>query len=255
MKLSFNTETLFPDKSIFESMRLLNENGLKNIEFWSWHDKDLKLIKEMKDDYGMEVASIVVKLESLVDPARREQIVEAVKQSAEAARYLDCRTMVHTVGFEVEGLSREAMHQSLVEGLQSCIPVLEEYGVTTDIEPLNTKVDKKLSGYYLTTSEEAFDIVKKINHPLIKVCYDIYHVQVMEGHVISRMQNNIHHIAHIQAAGNPGRQELYIGELNYDHIFDAIKQTEYNGYVGMEYFPIHDPVADLKQIHDKHHTG
>ncbi|MGF7034842.1 hydroxypyruvate isomerase [Paenibacillus mucilaginosus] len=255
MKLSFNTETLFPGKSIYESMRVLNQNGLKAIEFWSWHDKDLRQIKEAKDEYGIEVASIVVKLESLVDPSRREQAVEAVKQSCEAAKYLDCRTMVHTVGFEVEGLSREEMHNSLVEGLHACIPVLEAYGITTAIEPLNTKVDLELSGYYLTTSEESFEIVKKINHPLVKVCYDMYHVQIMEGHVISRMQNQIHHIGHIQAAGNPGRHELYIGEMNYDNIFDAIKQMDYQGYVGIEYFPIHDPVADLRQLHAKHHTG
>jgi hydroxypyruvate isomerase len=255
MKLSFNTETLFRGKSIYESMRELHENGLNVIEFWSWHDKDLKRIKQLKDEMGMEVASIVVKLESLVDPTRREAIVEAVKQSCEAARYLDCNRMVHTVGFEVNGLSRQEMHESLVEGLHKCVPVLEEYDVMTTIEPLNTKADMELKGYYLNTSDEAFEIVGKINHPLVKVCYDMYHVQVMEGHVISRMQNHIHQIGHIQAAGNPGRHELYIGEMNYDNIFDAIKQMDYHGYVGIEYFPIHNPVADLKELYSRHNTG
>ncbi|PZD94787.1 glyoxylate-induced protein [Paenibacillus sambharensis] len=255
MKLSYNTETLFQGMSIYEAMETLAANGLKTIEFWSWEDKDLNRIRQLMADYDMNVASIVVKLESLVDPARREATVDAVKRSAEAANQLGCSTMVHTVGFEAGHLSREEMRKSLVEGLYACIPALEEAGITTAIEPLNTKVDLELSGYYLTTSEEALDIVKEINHPLVKVCYDIYHVQVMEGHVISRMQNNIHHIAHIQAAGHPGRHELYLGELNYDNIFDAIKQMDYNGYVGIEYFPIHDPIDDLKRIHAKHHTG
>jgi len=255
MKLSFNTETLFQGQSIYESMRRLHENGMNVIEFWSWHDKDLNRIKQLLDEYGMEVASIVVKLESLVDPERREHIVRAVRESAEAAKFLGASRMVHTVGFEKEGLSRDQMRESLVEGLKACIPALEETGVMTTIEPLNTKVDLELSGYYLNTSEEAFEIVREIGHPLVKVCYDIYHVQIMEGHVISRMTNNIHHIGHIQAAGNPGRHELYIGELNYDNIFDAIKQLDYDGYVGIEYFPIHDPIDDLKRIHAKHHTG
>ncbi|WP_238557942.1 hypothetical protein [Paenibacillus shenyangensis] len=60
---------------------------------------------------------------------------------------------------------------------------------------------------------------------------------------------------HIQGAGAPGRHELFISELNYDYVFDAIKQMDYDGYVGIEYFPIHDPIDDLVRIKEKFHTG
>ncbi|MEM1503899.1 TIM barrel protein [Domibacillus sp. 8LH] len=255
MKISFNIESLFQGQDPCEAMRMLHEKELNIVEFWSPHDKDLQRIKETKEELGIDIASIVVKPESFVDPSNREKALDALKETAKAANYLGSKLMVHTVGFELDGLTRQEMRKSLVEGLKESIPILEEHNVTTAIEPLNTKVDAELSGYYLNTSEEAFDIVKEINHPLVKVCYDIYHVQIMEGHVTSRMINNIDHIAHIQAAGTPGRHELFIGELNYDNIFDAIKQTDYSGYVGIEYFPIHNPVEDLVQIHQKHHTG
>jgi hydroxypyruvate isomerase len=254
MKLCFNTETLFQQQSIYESMRRLSGSGLRHIEFWSWHDKDLDELKRLKEELGMEVVSVVVTPESFVDPARREKMLAAVRGSANAAGFLGARRMVATVGTRVEGLSRKQMQDSLVEGLKACIPILEEHDVMIAIEPLNTKVDKELENYYLDTSDEAFEIVSQIGHPLIKVCYDIYHVQIMEGHIISRMQNNIRHIGHIQAAGNPGRHELYIGEIHYDNVFDAVKQLDYDGYIGIEYFPLHDPIADLVHLHNKFHT-
>lgn len=255
MKISYNIETLFQDKDPCESMRLLNQHGMNIIEFWSCHDKDVKKIKETADELGMEVASVVVRPESLLDLSKREQAMQWFEDTVKYADFLGAKLMVHTVGFESEGLSREEMRKNLVDGLRACIPILEEYQITTAIEPLNTKIEADgLQGYYLNTSEEAFEIVKEINHPLVKVCYDIYHIQIMEGHVISRMLDNLPFIAHIQAAGAPGRHELYLGELNYDNIFEAIKQSDYEGYVGIEYFPTHDPIHDLAEIHKKHHT-
>ncbi|ANF96765.1 TIM barrel protein [Paenibacillus bovis] len=255
MRISYNTETLFEGRDILDVMQVLHAHDLNIIEFWSWEDKDLQAINRLRQELGMEVASIVVKLATMLEPDQRDEAVEGIRRSAEAARSLDCSRMVHTVGFVKEGMSREEMRQSLIDGLRAAIPALEEFGVTTCIEPLNTITDKELSGYYLNTSQEAFDIVTEVNHPLVKVCYDMYHVQVMEGNVLPRLQNNIRHVGHIQGAGAPRRHELFISELNYDYVFDAIKQMDYDGYVGIEYFPIHDPIDDLVRIKEKFHTG
>ncbi|NGZ77816.1 TIM barrel protein [Saccharibacillus alkalitolerans] len=255
MKLSYNTETLFNGRSIYEALPILHEVGAKAIEFWSWADKDLHRIKELCGEYEMDVASIVVVTDTLLRPDGRSEALEEMEKAAEAARFLGCPTLVHSVGFEVEEQNREDTREILIKGLREAAPLLDKSGVTLAIEPMNTVRDKELAGYFLNTSEEAFRIVREVDHPLVKVCYDFYHVQIMEGNVISRMQNNIHRIAHIQAAGVPGRGELFAGELNYDRIFDFIKQTDYDGYVGIEYFPTHDPLGDLKEIHAKHHTG
>ncbi|GGO07951.1 TIM barrel protein [Saccharibacillus kuerlensis] len=255
MKLSYNTETLFDGRSIYEALPILHDMGAKAIEFWSWADKDLQRIKDMCQEFRMDVASIVLLTETMLEPEGRTEALEEVERAAEAAVFLGAPTMVQSVGFEVEGKSRNEMRESLIEGLKAAVPLLEKHNVTVAIEPMNTIRDKELSGYFLNKSEEAFQIVEEVDHPLVKVCYDFYHVQIMEGNVIARMQNWIHRIGHIQAAGVPGRNELFAGELNYDRIFDAIKQTNYDGYVGIEYFPTHDPIGDLKEIHGKHHTG
>ncbi len=255
MKISYNTETLFNGRSLYEALPVLHGIGAKAVEFWSWADKDLNRVKQLCEEYEIAVALIVVVTDTLLAPYGRAEALKEIEKAAEAARFLGCPTLVHSVGFEIEGRSREQMRSSLVEGLQEAAPLLDRYGVTLAIEPMNTVRDKELSGYFLTTSAEAFDIVRKANHPRIKVCYDCYHVQIMEGNVIARMQNEIRQIGHIQAAGVPGRNELFLGELHYDNILNAIKQTDYDGYVGIEYFPSHDPIGDLQEIQAKHHTG
>ncbi len=111
-------------------------------------------------------------------------------------------------------------------------------------EPLNTLVDHK--GYYLYSSEEAFRIADQVNSPKVKVLYDIYHQQITEGHLIKRITKNIDKIGHFHAAGNPGRHELYFGEINYSEVFKAIDETGYTGSIGLEYFPIEEPEKGIK---------
>ena len=124
--------------------------------------------------------------------------------------------------------------------------MLEDAGVTLVIEPLNELVNH--AGYYLIRSDEAFQIIDEVGSPRVKVVFDIYHQQISEGHVINNITKNIDKIAHFHAAGNPGRHELTIGELHYPSIFQVIQNTDYTGYVGLEYWPINDPLAGLKEV-------
>jgi hydroxypyruvate isomerase len=97
-------------------------------------------------------------------------------------------------------------------------------------------------------SEEAVRFVDAVDSPRVKVVFDIYHQQVSEGHVIANLTANIEKIGHFHAAGNPGRHELTRGELHYPSIFEAIRHTDYDGYVGLEYWPLGDPLAGLQEV-------
>lgn len=125
-------------------------------------------------------------------------------------------------------------------------PFLEEAGVTLVVEPLNILVDHP--GYYLYSSEEAFQIIDEVGSPNVKVLFDIYHQQIMEGNLISRIQRNINKIGHFHAADNPGRHELYMGEIQYLNVFRAIEETGYRGYIGFEYFPLEEPLSGIWKI-------
>jgi hydroxypyruvate isomerase len=169
-----------------------------------------------------------------------------LQQSVETAKALDLNILISQVGNEVPGVPRAEQHESLVEGLKTAADLLDHTGITLVIEPLNVLVDH--AGYYLIRSDEAFQVVDAVGSPQVKVVFDIYHQQISEGHLIANITNNIDKIGHFHAAGNPGRHELQIGEINYPQIFDAIVQAGFNGYLGLEYFPQRDPVSGLQEV-------
>ncbi|MBA7497799.1 2-oxo-tetronate isomerase [subsurface metagenome] len=123
---------------------------------------------------------------------------------------------------------------------------MEKEGFTLLLEPLNTYVDHP--GYFLNSAKEGARIIRDINHPHIHLLYDVYHMQIMEGNVISTIEQNIDIIGHFHAAGVPGRGELYIGELNYPNIIKRIEGLGYEGCFGLEYFPSMDSEESLKSI-------
>jgi hydroxypyruvate isomerase len=183
---------------------------------------------------------------SLVDPATRAAYLTGLQESLVAARQLNCRTLISQVGDAREGVSREEQHACLVEGLRQAAPLLEAADVTLVIEPLNELVDH--AGYYLIRSDEAFAIVDQVGSPRVKVVFDIYHQQISEGHLIHNLTANIDKIAHFHAAGNPGRHELSVGEIDYPSVFAAIQATGYDGYVALEYWPTRDPAEGLREV-------
>ena len=160
-------------------------------------------------------------------------------ESIGAATRLNCPTLISQVGDFRRGVPRERQHACLVDGLKEAAPMLEAAGITLVIEPLNELVDH--AGYYLVRSDEAFEIIDEVGSPRVKVVFDIYHQQISEGQLIANITANIDKIAHFHAAGNPGRHELTIGELHYPSIFKAIQGTGFDGYVGLEYWPVGDP--------------
>ncbi len=193
----------------------------------------------------MAIAACCTRFVSLVDPKLRSDYLQGLKESIAAAKKLGCRTLISQVGDFCPGVPRQQQYQSLVDGLTEAAPLLEQAGITLVIEPLNELVDHV--GYYLVRSDEAFEIIDAVGSDNVKVVFDIYHQQISEGHVIDRLTKRIDAIGHFHAAGNPGRHELTRGELNYPEIFAAIATTNYDGYVGLEYWPQSDPDAGLRQ--------
>ena len=200
----------------------------------------------LRDKYGLQIASCCTRFISLVDPSVRNVYLAGLKESIAAAQMLGCKTLISQVGDARVGVSRQEQHDCLVAGLREAAGLLAGTDVTLAIEPLNELVDH--AGYYLIRSDEAFEIIDEVQSPQVKVTFDIYHQQISEGHLIHRIVSNIDKIAHFHAAGNPGRHELTRGEIAYDQIFAAIAETNYSGYIGLEYWPQREPTEGLRQI-------
>jgi hydroxypyruvate isomerase len=139
------------------------------------------------------------------------------------------------------------------EGIANCIagfkrvtPIAEQHDVTLCLELLNSKVDHK--DYHADHTEWAVQVVKGVASPRLKLLYDIYHMQIMEGDVIATIRKNIFHIAHFHTGGVPGRNEIDDSqELNYRSVMTAIADLGYMGFVAQEFVPKRDPLTSLRQ--------
>jgi len=140
-----------------------------------------------------------------------------------------------------EGLDNSAQFLSKVKGLA------EEKGVTLCMELLNSKVDHR--GYMCDHTSWGVKLCKAVNSPRVKLLYDIYHMQIMEGDIIRTIRDNIQYIGHFHTAGNPGRHEFdETQEMNYGPICRAIADTGYQGYLSHEYSPTRDPLGTLEKM-------
>jgi hydroxypyruvate isomerase len=121
--------------------------------------------------------------------------------------------------------------------------------VTLALELLNSKVDHP--DYQCDHTAWGVEVCRLVNSPRVKLLYDIYHMQIMEGDIIRTIRQYHPYIAHYHTAGNPGRHELDESqELNYAPIVRALLETGYTGYLGQEFLPLGDPIAALKQAFD-----
>jgi hydroxypyruvate isomerase len=139
------------------------------------------------------------------------------------------------------------------EGAENCALFLnrvkaqaEDKGVTICLELLNSKVDHP--DYQCDSTAWGVDVMKRVNSPRVKLLYDIYHMQIMEGDVIRTIRDNIQYIGHFHTAGNPGRHEIDLSqELNYRAIAQAIVDAGFAGYLAHEYSPVGDPLKSLEE--------
>ncbi|WP_231491888.1 hydroxypyruvate isomerase family protein [Pedobacter sp. Leaf170] len=145
------------------------------------------------------------------------------------------------------GKDDETGWNNCVEGLKKLIPLAEKHRVTLVMELLNSKVNHK--DYQCDTTAWGVELCKRLNSENFKLLYDIYHMQIDEGNVISTIKSNHNYIAHYHTAGVPGRNEIDdTQELYYPAIMKAIVETGFKGFVAQEFIPKHaDKLASLKQ--------
>ena len=225
-----------------DAIRRVKELGFDAVETYDWKNLDMDAVRAACEETGVELLSMCTTEFRMTDPTFRSLWLEGLKESCEAAKKLGVGKLITQVGPDT-GAERAVQHEAIVQTLKEAKPILDTYGVVLMLEPLNTYINHP--GYYLTSSAEAFDIVREVDHPCVKIVFDIYHQQVMEGNIISNVTNNLDCIAHLHAAGNPGRNELQYGEINYHAIFDAIDKAGYTGACGLEYFSLLPPEESL----------
>lgn len=175
---------------------------------------------------------------------------EKITTQIEASAGFGCPSVITFSGMR-EGISDEEGMRNCIDGLKTVIGLAEKKKVNLCIEPLNTRVDVEMKGhpgYQCDTIEWGVKVCEGVGSPRMKILFDIYHTQIMQGDVIVRLRQFKDFIGHIHTAGVPGRNELDdTQEINYPAVMKVIADIGYTGYVGQEFIPTwQDKLAALR---------
>ncbi|MFC5405306.1 TIM barrel protein [Cohnella soli] len=211
----------------------IKEHGLHGLEYYAWWDlPDLRRTAKEQERIGVGISTTCTKFISLVDESLRDAYMDGIRQTIEACKILNVRSVISQTGNELAGVPRDVQRRAMVETLKRCAPLFEEAGIVLEVEPLNGLVDH--AGHFLQRSDESVDVIDQVGSSNVKLVFDVYHQQITEGNVIRNATGYIDRINHYHIADNPGRKQPGTGELNYVNILRAIKATGFDGFVGLE---------------------
>jgi hydroxypyruvate isomerase len=181
------------------------------------------------------------------DPANHALLIDELQMAIPRAADAHVPSLIAMFGNRVAGIDEATAIANCIAGLAHISPVAEKHGVTVCVELLNSKVDH--AGYQGDHTAFGAAVMKGVNSPRVKLLYDIYHMQIMEGDVIRTIRDNIDWIGHFHTGGVPGRHEINAAqELNYRAIATAIADLNYQGYVAHEFIPTRsDPFVSLTE--------
>ena len=241
-KFSANLAMLFGEVDFLARFERASRVGFKAVEYMFPYEWRKEQLAEQLDKYGLEQV-----LHNLPPgnwsggergiaclPGREGEFQESVGLAVEYAKTLKCPRLNCLVGIVPKGVPAEKVRRTLVDNLRFAATALEKEGIRLLVEPLN---DRDVPGFYLVHTRDALQLFEEVNHPNLRLQYDIYHMQIMEGNLTRTIIDNLAHIAHMQLADNPGRHEPGTGEINYTNLFRFIDEAGYDGWLGCEYKP------------------
>jgi hydroxypyruvate isomerase len=181
------------------------------------------------------------------DPANHPLLLQELESVLPLAASARVPNVIAMFGNRVPGIDDEAAIAHCATGLSRIAPLAVKHGVTICVELLNTKVNHP--GYQGDHTAFGVEVMKRVNSPRVKLLYDIYHMQIMEGDVIHTIRDNAQWIGHFHTGGVPGRHEINDSqELNYHAIAAAIADLNYQGYIAHEFQPTRDdPFVSLEE--------
>ena len=181
------------------------------------------------------------------DPANHATLLKELETTIPLAKQAGVTNVITMFGNRKPGIDDSQAIDNCVAGLSKIAPLAAEHGITLCVELLNSKVDHH--GYQGDHTAFGVAVMKGIGSPNVKLLYDIYHMQIMEGDVIRTIRDNIQWIGHFHTGGVPGRHEIDgTQELNYHAIAQAIADLNFQGYIAHEFMPAQaDPFASFAE--------
>ena len=234
--------------SFEENLERVAEAGYRHVElvgeFARWSEEDWRRILARMRELKITVdATSGMKLGFAVSSGGDGFLAE-LKGLIPMVQRLGCGQIILLSGKRTEGAAPGAQHLASIETLKHAAEILSAMGLTGVIEPIDRLENPSI---YLYGMEEAFEIVRAVGSPKVKVLYDLYHEQRGQGNLIEKLEKNIDEVGLVHVADVPGRHEPGTGEMNYINIYRRLAELHYKGVIAMEFYPTGDVVETLRR--------
>ncbi len=237
-----------PEMGLDELFGIAADIGYAAIELWGRGD-DFEEVMRLAKAHNLAVASMGGHAslgDGLTKRSNHDRIEAELKTSIEIAARHGISGLICLSGNRQPYQSEIQAIETVADGLRRAVPHAEKYGVNLNLELLNSKVDHP--GYWCDHTALGIAVCERVGSPRVKMLYDIYHMQIMEGDVIRTIREHISSIGHFHTAGNPGRRDMDdTQEMNYSAICKAIADAGYSLYLGHEFKPKGDEIEALRQ--------
>ena len=249
-RFAANLTMMFNERPFLERFAAAAQAGFKGVEYLFPYEHDKSALKQALADNGL--TQVLHNLPAgnwqtgergiACHPDRVKEFNEGVDRAIDYATALGCSQLNCLAGMPPAGADPADVRATFVGNLQRAASKLKAAGIRLLIEPINTR---DMPGYFLNTQAEAHAIREEIGSANLKVQMDLYHAQIVEGDLETKLRRYLPHVGHIQIAGVPDRHEPDIGEVNYPYLFRLLDKLGYPGWIGCEYRPANGTAAGL----------
>mgnify|MGYP001191989801 CR=1 FL=1 len=226
--------------------------GAKAYQIGTFSDLDLDEYRRNADKHGMRCASLAgtgrVGLSTgLTVTGKEKDYLDFFTTAVNAAKVLGAQNLVSFVGERSDTIPWETQYKQIISGLRKAGDIAGEAGVYLTLEPLNQYWKPKMT---VQSAQAGFKILREVDHPHVKLDFDIYHLQQSEGNLTRNLREGMAEglIQLVEVGSVPGRLEPGTGEVNYEHIFNELRRLEYDGFIGMEHFTKTSFTSAFKQV-------
>lgn len=246
MKFSANLGFLWTDRPLPDAVRAAKAAGFDAVECHWPYDVPTDAVKAALAETGLQMLGLNTRRGDVAAgdnglaaiPGREAEARAAIDEAIAYATAIGTPNIHVMAGFA----AGEEAHQTFVANLRYACNSAASAAITILIEPLN-RYDAP--GYFLTTTDQALNIIDDVAVPNLKLMFDCYHVQLMEGDLTNRIKDLLPFVGHIQFASVPDRGAPDHGEINYDHVFRVIADLGYDAPIGAEYKPTGETASSL----------
>jgi hydroxypyruvate isomerase len=242
-RLAANISLLFPEVPFMERFAAAARAGFRYVEYqFPYAEGGAEDIASRARDAGVEVvlhnlpAGDAAKGDRGIacQPARVAEFRAGVERAIEYARAAGCPRLNALAGIAPADAAPELLFETLVENLRYAAGKLAAAGLTLLTEPVNRRT---IPGFFLSGSRQGIEVIDAVGAPNLKLQYDIFHMQIVEGDLAKTIERLLPRIGHLQLADVPDRHEPGTGEINYEYLLAHIDRLGYAGWIGCEYIP------------------